>query len=187
MATKKKPPEWKMRVSFDLDEVLFVSPVDHKTEPPLRFPFNLIFRERLRLGTPLLISELQKRGYEVWIYTSSYRSQGYIRSLFKHYGVKLDGIINAQRHLAEVQRDRTESLPQKLPSHYGISLHVDDEIVVVNYGKAYGFNVYQLDAQDDDWAEKILARAAEISRKEKIFAHMQEVLNSEATSRPAES
>ena len=60
MATKKKPPEWKMRVSFDLDEVLFVSPVDHKTEPPLRFPFNLIFRERLRLGTPLLISELQK-------------------------------------------------------------------------------------------------------------------------------
>ena len=101
--------------------------------------------------------------------------------------MKLDGIINAQRHLAEVQRDRTESLPQKLPSHYGISLHVDDEIVVVNYGKAYGFNVYQLDAQDDDWAEKILARAAEISRKEKIFAHMQEVLNSETTSRASES
>ena len=27
-----------MRVSFDLDEVLFVSPKTHKTEPPLSFP-----------------------------------------------------------------------------------------------------------------------------------------------------
>ena len=39
----------KMRVSFDLDEVLFVLPETHKTEPPLRFPFNLIYKERLRI------------------------------------------------------------------------------------------------------------------------------------------
>ena len=63
MANKKQPPEWKMRVSFDLDEVLFVSPDDHKTEPPLKLPFSLIYRERLRLGTPKLISEQKKKGY----------------------------------------------------------------------------------------------------------------------------
>ena len=38
-----------MRVSFDLDEVLFVSPQTHKTEPPLPFPLNRFFKERLRL------------------------------------------------------------------------------------------------------------------------------------------
>ena len=65
----------KMRVSFDLDEVLFVSPRTHKTEPPLPFPLNKIFRERLRLGTPQLIRTLQKTGYEVWVYTSSFRSE----------------------------------------------------------------------------------------------------------------
>ena len=48
-----------MRVSFDLDEVLFVSPHTHKTEPPLPFPLRLFFAERLRLGTPALICELQ--------------------------------------------------------------------------------------------------------------------------------
>ena len=32
----------KMRVSFDLDEVLFVSPNTHKTEPPLPFPLRNI-------------------------------------------------------------------------------------------------------------------------------------------------
>jgi hypothetical protein len=55
-------PQEKMRVSFDLDEVLFVSPKTHKTEPPLKFPFNRIFKERLRLGTPDLIRSLQGMG-----------------------------------------------------------------------------------------------------------------------------
>ena len=62
----KNTQEKKMRVSFDLDEVLFVYPKTHKTEPELTFPFNRIFKERLRLGTPELINKLQELGYEVW-------------------------------------------------------------------------------------------------------------------------
>ncbi len=155
-----------MRVSFDLDEVLFVSPQTHKTEPPLRFPLNRIFKERLRLGTPELIRSLQEMGYEVWVYTSSFRSERYIRDLFRCYGVHFDGIVNGQRHLREVQRDRREILPQKMPSHYRISLHVDDESVICSNGRLYGFEVYQLDAQDDDWKEKVIARADRIRRRE---------------------
>ena len=155
-----------MRVSFDLDEVLFVDPKTHKTEPPLPFPLNRLYRERLRLGTPDLIRELQKLGCEVWIYTSSFRTERYIRSLFRHYGVRLDGIVNAERHLREVQRGRATALPQKVPSHYRISLHVDDEAVICSLGRQYGFRSYQLDAQDDDWKDKILKRAEEIRRTE---------------------
>ena len=156
------PPEEKMRVSFDLDEVLFVSPETHKTEPPLRFPKNLIYKERLRLGTPDLIRTLQQMGYEVWVYTSSFRSEKYIRGLFRQYGVVFDGIVNGERHLREVQRDNKTVLPQKLPNRYRISLHVDDEAVICSLGPQYGFKTYQLYAQDDDWKEKIIARAEQI-------------------------
>ena len=154
-----------MRVSFDLDEVLFVSPVTHKTEPPLRFPLNRIYKERLRLGTPELIRQLQKMGYEVWVYTSSFRSERYIRGFFRRYGVRFDGIVNGERHLREVQRNRKETLPQKLPNHYRISLHIDDETVICTNGRQYGYEVYQLDAQDDDWKEKIISRADEIRKR----------------------
>lgn len=160
--------ESKMRISFDLDEVLFVSPDDHKTEPELRFPFNRIYTEKVRLGTPRLIDELQKQGYEVWVYTSSFRSERYIRGLFRHYGVRFDGIINGQRHQKEVQKGRTESMPMKMPTFYRISLHVDDEAVVATYGKSYGFDVYQLNAQDDDWAEKIIQRAKEVKKRKEL-------------------
>ena len=155
-----------MRVSFDLDEVLFVSPKTHKTEPPLPFPLDRIYKERLRLGTPALVKELQALGYEVWIYTSSFRSERYIRQLFRLYGVRFDGIVNGQRHLREVQRSHGSTLPQKLPNRYRISLHVDDEAIVCSLGRQYGYRAYQLNAQDDDWKEKIIRRAEEIKTLE---------------------
>ena len=158
--------EKKMRVSFDLDEVLFVLPETHKTEPPLPWPFYRIYIERLRLGTPALINRLQEMGYEVWVYTSSFRTESYIRHLFRLYGVHFDGIVNGNRHLREVQRDRKEQLPQKLPNHYRISLHIDDEAIVCTMGRQYGYNVYQLNAQDDEWMEKIIERAEQIRRIE---------------------
>ncbi|MCR4685254.1 MAG: HAD family hydrolase [Lachnospiraceae bacterium] len=156
----------KMRVSFDLDEVLFVSDKTHKTEHALAFPLNRIFHERLRLGTPDLIRALQKMGYEVWIYTSSFRSEAYIKALFFFYGVKFDGIVNGQRHLKEVQRENRMMLPQKLPNMYRISLHIDDESIVCSLGRQYGYNAYQLNAPDDEWKEKIIAKAEEIRRRE---------------------
>lgn len=158
--------ERKMRVSFDLDEVLFVSPETHKTEPPLHFPLNKIYIERLRLGTPELIRTLQEMGFDVWIYTSSFRTERYIKHLFRCYGVVFDGIVNGNRHLKEVQGDRKDTLPQKMPSKYRISLHIDDETVICSMGRQYGFNVYQLDAQDDNWKEKIIERAEIIRKKE---------------------
>ena len=166
--------ELKMRVSFDLDEVLFVYPETHKTEPELFFPLNKIFKERLRLGTPELINTLQKLGYEVWVYTSSFRSESYIKWLFRFYGVKFDGIVNAQRHLKEVQGKRKELLPQKVPSRYRISLHIDDESIICNQGRQFGFDAYQLDAPDDEWKEKIIKYAGEIRRRHNFYTPEQD-------------
>ncbi len=162
---KSSNDSFKMRVSFDLDEVLFVSPQTHKTEPAPFFPLNRIFKERLRYGAPGLIKALQDLGYEVWVYTSSFRSERYIKTLFRLYGVHFDGIINGFRHLNEVQKGHSETLPQKVPTHYGISLHVDDESVICNYGREFGFEAFQLDAPDDEWKEKIIERAFQVKKK----------------------
>ena len=156
----------KMRVSFDLDEVLFVAPQTHKTEPPLPFPLRNLFRERLRLGTPEVINRLQALGYEVWVYTSSFRTESYIRRLFRCYGVRFDGIVNGTRHLKEVQRRNKETLPQKLPNRYRISLHIDDEEIICSSAGQFGFRAYQLNAQDDNWGEKIIEQADHIRKLE---------------------
>ena len=105
-----------MRISFDLDDTLFVSEDKFKIEPALRFPFNIIFKEKLRMGSIELMKYIREQNIELWIYTTSYRSEQYIRSLFRCYGIVLDNIVNGARHAAEVQYGRAESMPSKYPS-----------------------------------------------------------------------
>ena len=155
-----------MRISFDLDDVLFVSPETYETEPEPRFPYNKIFTDRLRKGTPELIHSLQKQGFEVWIYTSSYRTEVYLRALFRAYGVHFDHIVNAQRHQKEVQRDRKQILPQKMPNFYHISLHVDDEKAVHENGRRYGFRTMRIFEPDSNWVEKVLKEANRVLKLE---------------------
>ena len=58
-------------IFFDLDDTLFVSPPEFQTENELTFPWNMIYKERLRLGTVELFRKLQSEGIETWIYTTS--------------------------------------------------------------------------------------------------------------------
>ena len=155
-----------MRISFDLDDVLFVSPKRYETEPAPHFPFNLLFKDRLRKGTVKLIHELQQRGFEVWVYTSSFRSEQYIRALFQRYGVKIDQIVNGQRHEKEVQRGRKTRLPQKMPNFYHISLHVDDEKSIEKNGRMYGFRTFRVFEPDSGLAKKVLDEALRVRRIE---------------------
>ncbi|MBQ6343151.1 MAG: HAD family hydrolase [Anaerolineaceae bacterium] len=148
-----------MKISFDLDGVLFVDPNKYETEQPLPSPLNLIYPDRLRKGTVQLVHELQNQGFEVLVYTSSYRSELYIRALFLHYRIKFAQIINADKHNEEVQSRSTVQLPSKMPAKYQISLHIDDDEIVVKNGKTYGFRVLRINEPDPEWAEKVLKEA----------------------------
>ena len=157
-----------MIVSFDLDDTLFVSPDNFKTEPELPFPFNKIYKERLRFGTVELLRYIRQCGIQLWIYTTSFRSEKYIRGLFKHYGIKLDFIVNGARHAREVQGNKAEAMPSKYPGKYRIDLHVDDDISVAQNGRTYGFKVHIIGPQDDEWVDKLKAKIDKIKRTENV-------------------
>lgn len=145
-----------MIVSFDLDDTLFVSPDNFKTENELTFPWNKIYKERLRAGTKELFEKLHEAGIKTWIYTTSFRSERYIRGLFKHYGIKISQVVNGFRHTAEVQGNKSETMPSKYPPKYRIDLHIDDDISVMQNGRIYGFKVFIIGSQDDAWVDKIM-------------------------------
>ena len=153
-----------MRISFDLDDTLFVSEEKFKVEAPLRFPFCAIYKERLRLGTIALMKALREQGMELWVYTTSFRSEQYIRGLFRCYGIKFDNIVNGARHAREVQAGRMEAMPSKYPSKYRIDLHIDDDHSVAENGRTYGFHVLIVGGQDDNWTDKIIEEIERIRK-----------------------
>lgn len=156
-----------MRVSFDLDDTLFVSPDNFKTEKELPFPFNKIYKERLRLGTIGLFQYLKEHNTEVWIYTTSYRSESYIRGLFRRYGLRPDVVVNGERHAKEVQGSKEEAMPSKYPGKYRIDLHIDDDVSVAQNGRTYGFKVFIVGEQDDEWDKKIIREVERIRVRDK--------------------
>lgn len=155
-----------MKISFDLDETLFVNPAEVPIEPELKFPYNKIYKDKLRKGAVKLLKEINSSDTELWIYTTSNRSNKYISGIFKHYGIRIDSIVNAVRHEKEVARGRA-NFPSKYPAAYRIDLHVDDEKSVYENGIANGFRVYRITNNDAEWADNIRKELARIRRNSK--------------------
>lgn len=146
-----------MRISFDIDDTLICYDAATPCEPS-RVPHLLRhwFREPLRLGTPDLMNELSRRGCRIWIYTTSLRSPGHLKSWLWFYGIRVDGVVNGDRHRRLELSGRIPRHCTKHPPAFKIDLHVDDSIAVQMEGAANGFDVVVVDPGDADWASKVL-------------------------------
>lgn len=153
-----------MRISFDLDDTLIISDKGSKYEEITLLWRKFFYKEKLRYGIKKLCKDLINLGYEICVYTTSNRSVNYIKRLFRLYGVKITIVINLEVHENIVQRNRKEIMPSKVPSKFGIDLHIDDDISVKQNGIQYGFNVLIIRKNDDNWCEKVISEAIRIKK-----------------------
>src|SRR5262245_1212584 len=148
-----------MRISFDLDDTLICYQGSVPYETPLRWPASWLVRdEPLRAGARSLVGELWRRGWEVWVYTTSLRDPLSVRIWLWLHGVRVARVINQDVHDAHFRRHPTHRhVPSKNPAAFGIALHVDDSDGVRMEGDLHGFRVVVLDPNDLDWTNKVLA------------------------------
>ena len=118
------------RVTIDLDEAVFCGPGDAFREAPLPFPLSKTFPEPLRQGIPALFRYLSSRGYDIWVYSSEYRSVDYIRLYFAVRRLRVLGIVTGTRRRAHVQEERIRILRKWVEGQYRTTLHIDRESVV---------------------------------------------------------
>lgn len=129
-----------MRISFDLDKTLFVDPESTPVEPELQFPYNKIYKDRLRLGAADFLRELSNSTVELWLYTASNKSERYIRSYFKHYDVKIDRLIFIQN-----ESDLS-------PANTSTDIHVNDKMTVYHNDESF---VYDINGSEKSWTDII--------------------------------
>ena len=130
-----------MNIAFDLDNTLISSNFPPEECEWLR---RMFLKERLRRGTKRLFRHLKSRGHQIWIYTTSCRSEKYISRLFHAYGLNLD------RHNL-----KTPPCSKYLPA-FGIDLLIDDSPGVEQEGRTHVFPVIIVSPDNPDWAEKLL-------------------------------
>lgn len=151
-----------MRISFDLDDTLICYHDGVPREPRLPWWWrSLTSEEPLRLGTRELLTALRSRGWEVWIYTTSYRSPQTVRWWLWCHGIRVGRVINQDVHDRHLRRTPRDYPPTKHPRAFGIDLHVDDSEGVREEGLVHGFRVVVVSPGDPDWAARVSRVAAE--------------------------
>ncbi len=124
-----------MKISFDLDDTIVANQLfEWERQTWLQ---RICGVEKIRMGTISLFKELRRRGHSICVYTTSYRSIGKIRFMFRSYGIPVDEIINQVVHEKKVRSG--EMTMSKYPPAFGIDVHVDDSRGVGMEGERYGF------------------------------------------------
>ncbi len=144
------------RVSLDLDEVVFRSEKDALLEKPLPFPLRSIYKQRLRLGIPALFHYLNKKGYDIWVYTAGYYSADYIQRLFRKYHVHVTGAVTGTgRKAADTGAVRKE-LETMIAAKYLETVHIDNETVLRIFSRTREAADYDLGPAQADWSQRVM-------------------------------
>ena len=144
------------RVTFDLDEVIFRPEDDPWLEEPLRFPLNRWFRERLRRGVPALFHMLNSEGYDIWIYSSGLFSTEYLRYYFKHYHVRVAGIVTGMARKAPAGTDTKKALEALMNSKYTTTVNNDNQEVLRTDAESASFDEYRLSGNGETWSREVM-------------------------------
>ncbi|GLO53751.1 hypothetical protein PPUN110474_51520 [Pseudomonas putida] len=152
-----------VRISFDIDDTLACQ-AEHAAAEHSKLPafVHRWLGEPLRSGTRSLIRDLRRQGCSIWIYTSSGRTPSYIRRWLMLYGIRVDGVVNSDRHQHILAVNGLENAPSKLPSAFDIDLHVDDSEGVRLEGVDHGFRVVVVCPKDENWAQKVMDAAVDV-------------------------
>lgn len=152
-----------MRISFDLDDTLICYDPQVPREPK-RVPFLWRWKpqEPLRLGIVSLAEQLQNAGHELVVYTTSARNPAQVKRWLKLYGFRAKAVVNADLHAKSIPQQ--ERVCSKMPSRFGIALHVDDEDFV-EMGRKFGFTWLLISPHDLEWTAQVLKAVGEIENQ----------------------
>ena len=144
------------RVTLDLDEVVFCMDRREAAEKPLPFPYNLRHKQRLRKGIPALFLFLNKRGYDIWVYSAKYYSFRDIHDLFSLYHIHVTGIVTGTARKGNRVTAVREKLKKNAAEHYATTLHIDRGGMQRVDSRTGDYEEYAIDGSGTQWSAQIM-------------------------------
>ncbi len=142
-----------MNISFDLDSTLIPNGNEFTVAYKSRIA-GLFGIENIRKDAPKLIAELQHKGHDIHIYTTSYRSERKIRLYLKYYGIKVCKVINQIENRKVLKEHNKYS--SKYPPAFGFDVHIDDLEGVGIESETHNFKTIIIKPTNEKWAEKVI-------------------------------
>jgi hypothetical protein len=125
----------------------------------LPFPQDHFYKERLALGIPALFHFLAMHGYDIWLYTSSYYSDDYLKHLFQLYHVHVDGVITGTKRKVEDTEENKkaqERVKQMFRDSYCETVTIDRCMLLRTIRGRDEYEQYDLPGQAADWSREVI-------------------------------
>lgn len=145
------------RATIDLDEVLFRPASDPNIEKKPGLIRLGIQKKALRRGAPALLAALQKKGFDVWLYSSEYYSVDDIQKYFRHYHVGVDGVITGMMKKRKDGASSFAGVESMISGKYRQTLHIDNDMMLLTHAGSGDFEEINLDCDPKDWSKAALA------------------------------
>ena len=137
-------------VTIDLDEVLL-------SEDKMSFPYGVFYKEDLRENTTLLVREIHRLGFDIWVYTGSYRSESYIKGLFSANNCKVDGVVNGLKY-----KGKSKKLTDKFKEKYKQIVHVDNSMITLVDTINHNYEIIDLPENKKTWASTVAEKTQQL-------------------------
>lgn len=145
------------RVALDLDEVVFRKEGEGPLEKPLPFPWNRIYKERLRLGIPALFHYLNKKGYDIWVYSAGYYSADYIQRLLERHHAEICGAVTGiGRKTSDNTAEARKELETMITSTYRYTVHIDSDTILRISSQTKDIREYDIPGAAEDWSRQVM-------------------------------
>jgi len=90
------------------------------------------------------------------VYTAKYYSFDYIRAYFRHYSVRLDGIITGSARKGWLHEEAKKRMETLLRNQYEETLHIDSGAVVRTGQIGKRYEEYSFEASGGEWAQAVM-------------------------------
>ena len=117
------------RVALDLDEVIIAAPGE-PAEKNLRFPWNRLYPQSVRLGIPSLFYYLSERHYDIWVYSRQLVSDDQIRRLFRHHHAHVPFVLTGIGQQGLYPKSSLPGIEKMIFEKYPVTFHIDQKSVL---------------------------------------------------------
>lgn len=152
------------RITLDFDEVITVDKNSQYSEK-MSILIKGLSKFGMRLGIPKLISTLQSKGYDVWIYASGLYSSDDLEKFFEVYNVKVDGIINGIGTNFTKKIVEDETIKEKVANKYILTVNADSKSVYYSANKGQEYDLFDVTSDDENWSENVLSIIENIEKQ----------------------
>lgn len=150
---------------FDFDDIVLA--VGNEEKERIRRRHKLFYKHRMKLGMAAFMQALIRKGYDIWVFSSGYHSEWYVRSFFKVNGVSVTGVVSGMNQKKAKQFENNTKLADAILKQYKLVLTFFETEILYSFSEIKENGLVEIEQESYSASRTLMKKIAEIEAQYK--------------------